>query len=386
MAYNFDEQIERRSPTSVKWSAYPADVLPLWVADMDFRSPDEVIAALKARIDHGVFGYQMDEPALRELLAERYRLRHGIQVTTDEILFIPGMVTALNLVCRAYHHAGDGVLVLTPIYPPFLSAPKNGGKTLQTAELAYTVAGQRLHYEIDFDRLEAAVTPRTRLFLLCNPHNPVGRAYTRAELEKLAEFCLRHQLLIVADEIHCDLLHPEGQHISIAGLSPEVSARAITLSAPSKTFNIPGLACSFAVIEDPALLKTFRDAAYALGVHVNTLGYTAADAAYRYGQAWLDELLAYLTINRDTLVRFIEERLPGIKVTVPEATYLAWLDCRDLDLPGTPYQFFLDNAKVGLSAGELFGAGGDGFVRLNYACTRQTLLDALNRLHESLSK
>lgn len=384
--YNFDEAIDRRSPLSVKWSMYGADVLPLWVADMDFRAPDEVIAAIKTRADHGIFGYQFDAPGLREVLAARYCDRYNLKITGDSILFLPGIVTGLNLVTKAFHHPGEGVLMLTPIYPPFLSAPVNSGKVVQSAALAVTREGQRLRYEIDFDRLEAAITPDTRMFLLCNPHNPVGRVYTRAELEQLADFCLRHHLLIVADEIHCDLLHPGAEHIAIASLSPEVSARTITLSAPSKAFNIPGLACAFAVIEDPALLRTFRETAYQSGAFVNTVGYAAAEAAYRYGQTWLDELLAYLTINRDTLVRFIEERLPNVRVTVPEGTYLAWLDCRDLNLPTSAYQYFLREAKVAFNAGETFGAGGEGFVRLNYGCTRQTLLDALDRMHESLSK
>ena len=385
MVYNFDEAVDRRNSSSIKWSQYGDDVIPLWVADMDFRSPDEVLTAIKQRADHGIFGYQADSPSLRELLAERYKLRHGLQVTPEEIMFVPGVVTALNIVSRAYDHPGDGVLMLTPIYPPFMSATQNGGKLLQTAELAVTQEGQRIRYEIDFERLEAAVTPQTRIFMLCNPHNPVGRVYSRVELEQLAEFCLRHKLLIIADEIHCDLIHPGADHISIASLSPEVSARTITLSAPSKAFNVPGLACSFAVIEDPALLKAFRDSAYSIGALVNAIGYTAAEAAYRHGQTWLDELLAYLTINRDTLVQYIETRLPQIKVTVPEGTYLAWLDCRALNLPESPYNFFLEKAKVAFSAGEIFGQGGDGFVRLNYGCTRQTLVEALDRMAEALN-
>ncbi|MBK8029280.1 MAG: putative C-S lyase [Chloroflexi bacterium] len=386
MVYNFDEHIERRDPVSVKWAMYPDDVLPLWVADMDFRSPPEVIAALQQRAAHGVFGYHFDAPGLREVLVERYRTRHGLNVTGDQFVFTPGIVATLNLITRTFHHPGEGVLVQTPIYPPFLTAPKNGGKQLQTAEMAVTVEGQRLRYEIDFDRFEAAITPETRMFILCNPYNPVGRVYTRAELEKLAEICLRHNLLVIADEIHCDLLHPGAQHISFASLSPEVAAHTITLSAPSKTFNIPGLACSFAVIENPALLRTFRDTAGAVGLHPNTFGYVGAEAAYRYGQPWLDELHAYLTINRDTLVQFVEERLPQIKVTVPEGTYLAWLDCRDLNLPESPYKYFLEHAKVAFSGGEAFGKAGEGFVRLNYGCTRATLLDALNRVHESLNQ
>lgn len=384
MAHDFDTPIERQDTDCVKWSVYERDVIPMWVADMDFSAPAPVLEALHQRIDHGVFGYQMDCPSLREVLVDRLQTRHGIQATSEELLFTPGIVSALNIVCRTFGEPGDGVLVNTPIYPPFLSAPRVGDKVVQTAPLAETHDGSCLRYEIDFDALEAAVTPRTKIFLFCNPHNPVGRVYTRMELERIADFVLRHDLILCSDEIHCDLLHPGSRHISIASLSPEIAERTITLSAPSKTFNIPGLGLGFAVIENPEFMRKLRSAIYENAAFVNTLAYTAAEAAYRDGQAWLDALLVYLTENRDLLVDFMREHLPQIPLTKPEGTYLAWLDCRALNTEESPYRFFLNHARIAFNDGASFGEDGKGFVRLNYGCTRSTLVDALDRMREAV--
>ena len=385
MAHDFDTLIDRQDTDCVKWSIYERDVIPMWVADMDFSAPAPVLEALHQRIDHGVFGYQMDCPSLREVLVDRLQTRHGIQATSEELLFTPGIVSALNIICRTFGEPGDGVLVNTPIYPPFLSAPKVGDKVVQTVPLAEARDGSCLRYEIDFDALEAAVTPRTKIFLFCNPHNPVGRVYTRVELERIADFVLRHDLILFSDEIHCDLLHPGSQHISIASLSTEIAERTITLSAPSKTFNIPGLGLGFAVIENPEFMRKMRSAIYENAAFVNTLAYTAAEAAYRDGQAWLDGLLAYLTENRDLMVDFMHEHLPQIPLTKPEGTYLAWLDCRSLNTEESPYTFFLNHARIAFNDGAAFGEDGQGFVRLNYGCTRSTLVDALERMREAVN-
>ena len=386
MAHDFNTPIERLDTDCVKWSVYERDVIPMWVADMDFSAPAPVLDALHKRIDHGVFGYQIDCPSLREVLVDRLQTRHGIQATSEELLFTPGIVSALNIVCRTFGEPGDGVLVNTPIYPPFLSAPKVGDKVVQIAPLAETRDGSCLRYEIDFDALEAAVTPRTKIFLFCNPHNPVGRVYTRVELERIADFVLRHDLILCSDEIHCDLLHPGSQHVSIASLSQEIAERTITLSAPSKTFNIPGLGLGFAVIENPEFMRMMRSAIYENAAVVNRLAYTAAEAAYRDGQAWLDALLVYLTENRDLMVDFMHEHLPQIPLTKPEGTYLAWLDCRALNTDESPYQFFLKHARIAFNDGEAFGEDGKGFVRLNYGCTRSTLVDALERMREAVNR
>ncbi len=384
MTYDFNSFIDRRHQFDcAKWTIYPDEVIPLWVADMDFRSPAPVIQALHERVEHGIFGYQNDCPELRALLVERMNTRHSLPVSGDDIVFMPGLVFGLNTVGRTVAAPGSGVLMNTPIYPPFLTVPKNNDCLLQTAPMASSVTDGILRYEVDFDALEAAVTPETRLFLFCNPHNPVGRVYTRPELEAIADFCLRHDLIICSDEIHCDLLYPGAQHISIAALSPEVAERTVTLLAPSKTFNLPGFGLGFAVISNPALRKDVEETMHKIGAGVNALAFTAAEAAYRDGQPWLDEVMAYLQGNRDALIDFVQENLPSVPVTRPEGTYLAWLDFRGLDLQPDPYTFFLDNARVAYSGGVSFDA--PGFIRVNYGTTRETLMEALQRTLDALT-
>jgi cystathionine beta-lyase len=310
---------------------------------------------------------------------------HQWQINPEEIMFLPGLVSGLNLVCRAMGRPGEGVLVQTPVYPPFLTAPANHELKLETASLTHTIQGQTLHYEIDFEIFENAISPETRLFILCNPHNPVGRSYNCEELTRLAEICLRHNLVICSDEIHCDLLMGDTRHIPIASLSPEIANRSITLVAPSKTFNIPGLGCSFAIIRNPELRKRMERAAAGIIPHVNIMGYVAALAAYNEGNEWLEQLLAYLTANRDFVRDFVAEHLPGIRTTVPEATYLAWLDCRQANIDSNPYDFFLKKAKVALNDGARFGPEGEGFVRLNYGCPRSILQQALEQMQAALA-
>lgn len=386
MPFDFDTLVDRRGTDSAKWKQYGDDVLPLWVADMDFRSPQAVIDALMERVQHGIFGYAMPTPSLYETLLGRLAERHRWPVAKESLVFLSGLVSGLNIAVRAVGEPGDGVAMTTPVYPPFLWAPPSANRTLDAAQLREVRSGSTVHYEIDFDALEAAVTPRTRLFMLCNPHNPVGRVFTRAELEQVAEFCIRHDLIICSDEIHCDLILDNVEHISIATLGPEVARRTITLLAPSKTFNIPGLGFSFAVIEDEELRRRFQQTAEFIVPHPNMLGYTAAEAAYRDGGLWLEALLDYLRGNRDLVVDFVRERLPGVVTTVPEGTYLAWLDFRDVPLPPgvDPFRFCLEHAKVALNDGVPFGAGGEGFTRLNFACPRATLKAALEEIAQAL--
>ncbi len=380
MRHNFDETIERRGTDSAKWHYYGEDVLPMWVADMDFRSPEPVIRALHERVEHGVFGYALDSPELRQVICERMASRHNWQIEPSDIVFLPGLVTGLNLVSRAIGEPGDGVLVTTPVYPPFLSAPTNQGRELHQAELAVEVTDRQLRYTVDTDAFAAAIQPNTRLFLLCNPHNPIGRAYQRDELLSMAELCLRNNMFICADEIHSDLQLGDSRHIPLASLDPEIAARTVTLIAPSKTYNLPGLGCSAAIIQNPELRQQVTQAAAGIVPHVNALGYVAALAAYRDSEEWLQDLLVYLTENRDLVVNFLREKLPAVRFTNPEATYLAWLDCRGLELETTPQQFCLDQAKVALNGGEAFGRGGEGFVRLNFGCPRPLLKQGLARL------
>ncbi len=379
----FDQSINRRDSDSVKWNLYGEDVLPMWVADMDFRSPPAVIEALHHRVEHGVFGYTMDSPQLRELIVERMARLYHWSVSADQILFLPGLVPALFVMGRAFGQPGQNMLTTTPIYPPFLMAPGQFDLSLNTVPMALTIDGSRLNYEFDFDALEAAVTPQTRMLLLCNPHNPIGRVYRRDELERLAEFCEKHDLLLCSDEIHCDLILTERPHIPIASLSPEISARTITLMAPSKTFNIAGLSCSFAIIQNPELLQQLRTATFGLLPFVNLIGYQAATAAYAGGQEWLDGLLPYLRDNRDTLTDAVEKVLPELRITCAEGTYLAWLDFRETGLKD-PYQHLLTQGKVATSNGKDFGQGGEGFLRFNFGCPRSQLEEAVARIRMAL--
>jgi cystathionine beta-lyase len=380
VSFNFDQVIDRCCTDSVKWLRYGDEVLALWVADMDFRTPDAVVQALHERVDHGIFGYCSPPEELREVIQERLSHLYDWQVQADEIFYIPGVVSGFNLACKAIGGEGDGVLVQPPIYPPMLTAPGNAGQILTNVPL---VEGER-RYEIDFDAFEAAITPRTSMFLLCNPHNPTGRVLKRWELERLAEICLRHDVVICSDEIHCDVVYTGHRHIPIASLDKEVAAQTFTLFAPSKTFNIPGLKCSVGVIQNPELRKRVDQAAAGIIHGVNVLGYTAALAAYRDGGPWLDALRDYLEQNRDYLVDYVAGHLPGVTCKSPEGTFLAWLDCRDAGIPGDPMEFFLENAHVALNDGARFGEGGSNFVRLNFGCPRATLTRALDQMREAL--
>jgi len=381
-AYDFDEVIDRRSTFCEKWSVYSPDVVPLWVADMDFRAPDPVIAALHRRVEFGVFGYPAYPHRLCEAVAARLQLLYGWAVAPEACVPLPGVIPGLNLACRACAAPGDAVVVFTPVYTPILRAPGTAG--LRRIDVAL-VSGIDLRYEIDFDALEASLTADTRLLFLCNPHNPVGRTFTAGELERLAEICCERDILICSDEIHSDLIYAGHRHTPIAALSPAAAARTITLMAPSKTFNMPGLKCAFAVIPDAELRARFQSARAGLVSEVNLLGVEAALAAYESGEEWLSACLSYLQDNRDYVQSFVREQLPRVRCMPPEATYLAWLDCRALDLEGGPYRFFLEKARVALSDGEIYGPGGEGFVRLNFACPRSILTEGLQRMVVALS-
>jgi cystathionine beta-lyase len=385
MSYDFDRPIERKGTDSAKWSYFPADVLPMWVADMDFAAPQPIIDALHQRVGHGVFGYGMESKALKQTLVERMARLYGWMIVPDDIVFLPGLVSGLNIVSRAIGERGDSVLINTPVYGPFLTAPVNQYRTLQSAPLNVRQEGRRLHYDLNMAGLADAVQPNTKLFLLCNPHNPVGRAFTHAELSEIAVFCNSHDLVICSDEIHCDLLLDGTQHTPIASLTPEIAQRTITLMAPSKTFNIPGLGASFAIVQNPALRKQLEAAMAGIVPHVNILGMAAAEAAYAQCDEWLESLRAYLTANRDFAVAYVEEHLPGVTFTVPEATYLLWLDLRSFGAE-KPAEMLMQQAKLAVNEGAWFGEGGEGFVRLNFGCPRRTLEEGLQRLHAVLEQ
>lgn len=373
----FDAVIERRNTDSVKWDRYrERDILPLWVADMDFASPPAVVRALQERVAHGVFGYGNAPKGLAEAIIAHVETHNAWTLRPEWIVWLPGLVTGLNLACRATGAVGDAVLTLVPIYPPFLSAPRLASRQLITAPMTRGEDG----YTIDWDGLEAAATPNTRLLLLCNPHNPVGRVYRVSELERLGQFCERHDLTLCADEIHAGLiLDASLRHRSIASLDSDLARRTITLMAPSKTFNVPGLGFSFAVIPDPDLRGRFRAAMKGIVPDVNVLGFAAALAAYREGEPWRRALIDYLRGNAQVAVSALGA-MPGLAVTSVEATYLAWIDARGLDLEN-PQRFF-EGAGVGLSDGADFGA--EGFVRLNFGCRRALLEEALGRMRRAL--
>jgi len=380
---HFDRVVDRRASDSNKWHKFPADVLPLWVADMDFPSPPAVVDALRARVEHGFFGYLREHNELPAVVAERLAKRYGWRVSPEAVVALPGVIAGFNQALRALTSPGDGLLVQTPVYPPILRAAGNHG--LRRDEHALT-RGADGRYAVDLETFGASFRDRTRAFLLCNPHNPVGRLYGRTELEGMAAACLRRDVAIVADEIHCDLLLDGRQHVPMASLAPEIEQRTITLMAPSKTFNLPGLKCAVGIVPDAELRQRFVAAGADLVPKINLLGYTAAVAAYREADAWLDELLAYLADNRDFLVEQVRTRLPGVVVAPPEATYLAWLDCRGAaPAADDPYTFFLERARVALSDGSAFGPGGAGFVRLNFGCPRTLLAQGLERMRAALA-
>jgi cysteine-S-conjugate beta-lyase len=379
MTFNFDEIINRQNSDSGKWKQYPPDVLPLWVADMDFKSPEAVIEALKQRIDHGVFGYPIPSPGLTEAVVEWMAKRHGWSIFPHQLTFVPGVISAFNLVTQTF--VGNGkILVQTPAYPPFLHVAENAAVSQISNQL---IVGEQ-HYEIDFDAFEAQAAAGASVFMLCNPQNPTGRVFTRLELERLAEICLRHNILICSDEIHSDLIYSGQRHIPIASLAPEVAARTITLVAPSKTFNVAGLKTAIAIVPSTEMLKQLTLSRRGLLGSPNLLGQVAGEAAYHHGEAWLEALLVYLENNRDYLINFITQNLPGIQCFSPQGTYLAWLDCRLLNLPDSPYQFFLKEAKVGLNDGKEFSGNSEGFVRINFGCPLSILKEALNRMQTAL--
>lgn len=382
MTYDFDRVIDRRHTASLKWGRCGEDELPMWVADMDFEAPEPVIRALAERVQHGVFGYTECTPELRTVVVERLQRLYGWHVEPDALLFLPGVVPGFNVAARAFTGPGDGLLIQTPVYPPILHAAGEADLLFQSMELTQGPGG---HYEVDDARFEAAMDDRTRMFLLCNPHNPVGRVFTPEELLRMAEICLRHDVLICSDEIHGDLIFSGHRHVPIASLSPEIEARTVTLMAPSKTFNIAGLSCSFAVIPNPDLRKRFADARKGLVEYPNLLGYTAALAAYRDGGPWLAAAMAYLEANRDFVAAYAAEHLPGVRVTPSEGTFLAWLDCRSAGIPDSPYRFFRERGKVMLNDGATFGPGGEGFVRLNFGCPRSLLTEGLERMRKALA-
>jgi cystathionine beta-lyase len=384
MKFDFDRIIDRRSTNSVKWGRYGPDVLPLWVADMDFSAPEPIQAALKRTVEHGIFGYEFPTKALVTSVATRMEKLYGWRVEPEAVLATPGIIAgfiaAANTVCTA----GEGILIQPPVYPPFLSVHAKAGLIRQYSPLRCDKQRTILKYQVDIDSFKKGLNSegaQTGMFLLCNPHNPTGNIFTRNDLSQLAELCGKNGTVICSDEIHSELLLGEVKHTPIAALNPEVAAKTITLIAPSKTFNVPGLFCGFAIISDSNLREKYKNTLEKMAMHVNSLGLIAAQTAFSGDcDEWLAEIRAYLKENRDFLVNFVRQELAGVRTTIPEATYLAWLDFSNLKLQPNSYQFILERAKVALNDGAEFGPGGEGFVRLNFACPRSILVEALKRI------
>lgn len=381
MPKNFDRYIDRRASESIKWNLYDSDVLPMWVADMDFAAPPAVVQALHDRVSHGVFGYASDPLALRKVIVNRMGEQYQWDIKPEDIVFTPGVVVGFNIAVQMAADPYGSVLIQPPVYPPFLKSPAYAGMKIQENPLIQNDSG---YYEIDLADFKKQITSDTRLFLLCNPHNPVGRVFRKDELEKMAEICLRKNIPICSDEIHGDLIFTGYRHIPVASLNADIAMNTITLMAPSKTYNIAGLDCSFAIIQNKELREKYQKTTRGITGGVNLLGITAALAAYNSGNPWLEDLIIYLQENRDHLKTRLENEMPQIKMTSPEATYLAWLDCRFAGLQEEPYDYFLKEAKVAFNNGDMFGTGGKGFVRLNFGCPKSMLDEALNRMKTAL--
>ena len=378
MRFDFDAPVDRAGTWSSRWERYGGrDVIPLWVADTDFRAPDCVLEAIQARLRHGVLGYTAPPAELRAAIAERMQRLYGWRIEPGWIVFLPGVVPGLHLAARRLVPPDGHVLVPTPIYHHFKRAVELAPRAHDDVPLALH-AGR---WVFDEDRLAAAVRPGSRLLYLCNPQNPGGTIFTRSELERLAALAERHDLVICSDEIHADLLLDAGKpHVPIASLAPEVSRRTVTLASPNKTFNFPGAGCAWAIIEDPALRTAFAADHHATVHDASLFGYVAALAAYRQGDAWLAAQLDYLRGNRDLVERRVAA-MPGLEMAHVEATYLAWIDARATGL-GDAHAHLLEHG-VALSPGTQFGA--PGYVRLNFGTQRARLAEALARMASALS-
>ena len=387
--YDFDKVVDRTGTESLKW-IYPRkvlkveDAIPMWVADMDFEAPPAVVEAIRLRALHGIYGYPLVPQSFWQAAIDWLKRRHGWEIQKAWMAKTPGVVPALNYGVRAFTRPGDGVIIQTPVYFPFYHAIENNGRRVIRNPLRFD--GRR--YMMDLNDLERKIDAPGRVLILCSPHNPVGRVWTRDELEALGRIAVARDLLIISDEIHSDLIFQGHRHQILAALSPGLANRTMTCIAPSKTFNIPGLSMAAVVASNPTLLKTFEDEAERAGFELGQVfGIVGFEAAYAHGEDWLEELLPYLEANVDFMEKFLEERIPVIRLIRPEGTYLALLDCRGLGLePATLNDFFLKKARVYFSDGTMFGSELRGFVRINFGCPRAILAEALERIERAVKE
>lgn len=396
MKYDFDYVTDRRNTDSLKWSKIEymfgrEDVLPMWVADMDFPVARQITEALRKRIEHEIYGYAFPNSSVIEAVIDRMQREYGWKIEPEWVVFTPGVIPALHAAVKAFAYPGDEIIIQEPVYYPFFPAIRNNGCHVANNQLKL-INGR---YEIDFDDLKGKFNPkvgmrpsrsRARMMILCSPHNPVGRVWTREELIRTGEIILRNDAIIVSDEIHCELLFKDSKHTPFASISKEFEQCSVICMAPSKTFNLAGLHASSIIIPSARLRNRFNEARDGIMPSVNILGLTALEAAYRYGDEWLAQLLNYLHGNLEFLMQYFKERIPKIKAIRPEGTYLVWLDCRELGLaPMSLRAIMREKARVGLDDGFLFGSSGDGFQRMNIACPRSVLEEALKRIEKAVN-
>jgi cysteine-S-conjugate beta-lyase len=387
MAYNFDRTPNRRDPHVYnKWTFYPNDVLPMWVADMDFPAPKPILNELHKVLDQGVLGYELTSRSLQETVAARMDYLYRWKVKPEDVVATTGIVSGFSVAARAFGSRKRGVLIQTPVYNEFHEVKNNIGLPQLDAPFVKSVNGNILRYEIDWDIFRKQAK-KAGMFLLCNPHNPLGIIFSRKDLLRMAEICLENDVLIVSDEIHSELLLDGNKFTPMAKLSSEIAKHTITLIAPSKTFNVPGLFCGFAIIPNKELRERYIKEVEHLRIHVNSMGLHAARIAFS-GQCdgWLMELRNYLTANRDFLVDYVTKNMPNVRVTIPDATYLGWLDFTQTPVKDSPFDFFLKEAKVALSNGKIFGKEAEGYLRLNFGTSRKILKQGLDRMRSALSK
>ncbi|HAX94372.1 MAG TPA: cystathionine beta-lyase [Bacteroidales bacterium] len=387
MNWNFDEEVARERTNCVKFDLRKAvfgsaDVIPMWVADMDFRTPDFIIKALRERLSHEVMGYTFHPREYFTSIAEWLRTMHDWEVNEEWICFCPGIVPALNLCTLAYTRPGDSIVIQPPVYTPFFDAVENHGRNLILNQLVFSEGKWRM----DLDSLRRIITPDTRMIIISNPHNPVGRSWDPEELRELAAICIENHTLILSDEIHCDLVLPGYRHTPVAQLSSPVSAITVTCIAPSKTFNVAGLSTSAVVISNPVLRKYFKSKIDHLHIgNGNIFGTVSSIAAYSEGREWLSSLLEYIEGNVSCVMDYCREFIPEIIPARPEATYMIWLDCRKLGMTGKELnEFFVSKAGVGLNEGSSFGPGGEGFMRMNLGTTRNRIMKAMEQIRKAV--
>lgn len=378
MKYDFDKTIDRRATNSYKWDSAPEGVLPMWVADMDFRTAPAIIDALQKRVAHGIFGYTRVPDAYYDAVTSWFSRRHGWDIDREWIIYTSGVVPAVSAVIKALTVPGDKVIVQTPVYNCFFSSIRNNGCEIVSNPLRRTADT----YEMDFDALErCAADPRAKVMLLCNPHNPAGRVWTPDELTRLGNICLRNGVTVVADEIHCELVYQGFKYTPFASLSDAFLHRSVTCVSPSKAFNIAGLQIANIVAFDNDLRSRIDKAININEVcDVNPFGVAATIAAYNEGEEWLNQLVDYLHGNYEAMVEFCQRELPEFPITRLEGTYLVWMDCSSLGMPSDALEHaLLDDARLWLNAGTMYGAEGEGYMRWNIACPRSVMLDGLNR-------